>query len=71
MIAVLYRPITKTDKRGNYKIEKYKGTNGHIHLINKLPMSIVNGVLSFFLTLSNDLERNIQAYIVEAQLKEV
>lgn len=69
LISVLYRPIKKVDRFGNYKIEKYKGTNGHVNLINKLPMSIVNGCLSFFLTLSNDLEAHIQAYMEEELLR--
>jgi hypothetical protein len=69
LIAVLYRPITNTDKFKNYQIENYKGTSGHIEQINKLPMSIVNGVLGFFLTLSNDLETNIQAYMEEEQVR--
>jgi len=71
LIAVLYRPVTKNDKFGNYNIEKYNGTSGYVHLINQLPMSIVNGVLGFFLTLSNNLEKNIQAYMEEEQLRGV
>lgn len=70
LIAVLYRPVIKRDKFNNYKIEDYKGTKGHIHLINKLPMSVVNGCLSFFLTLSNDLEKGIQAYTMEELARE-
>jgi hypothetical protein len=62
LIAVLYRPIIKTDNFGNYKIEKYKGTSGHLEQINKLPMSVVNGCLGFFLNLSNDLEDHIQKF---------
>jgi hypothetical protein len=62
LIAVLYRPIIKTDNFGNYKIENYKGTSGHLEQINKLPMSVVNGCLGFFLNLSNDLEDHIQKF---------
>lgn len=69
LIAVLYRPITKTDNFGNYKIENYKGTNGHIDKINKLPMSVVNGCLGFFLNLSNDLEGHIQKFMKEELAK--
>jgi len=69
LIAVLYRPITNKDKLGNYQIEIYKGTSGHLKYIQKLPISIVNGCLSFFLTLSEQLENHIQACMVEEQLK--
>ena len=71
LIAVLYRPVIESDSFGNYKIGKYKGTSGHIDLINKLPMSIVNGCLGFFLTLLEDLENHILASTVEEQVKEL
>ena len=67
--AVVYRPISAKDKLGNYKIEPYNGTSGHIEQINKLPMSIVFGCLGFFLSLSNELESHIQACILEAQVR--
>jgi len=69
LISILYRPITKKDKFGNYKIQKYNGTKGHEHHIAKLPMSIVNGCLGFFLNLSNDLEKYFQKYMEEEQLR--
>lgn len=69
LIAVLYRPIKDVDKQGNYTIEDYKGTQGHLHLINKLPMSIVNGCLGFFLNLSNELEHYIQAFTEKEQAR--
>ena len=70
LISVLYRPIVKIDRFKNYTIEHYNGTSGHVELIRKLPLSIVNGCLGFFLTLSDDLEKTIQAYTEEAQVKE-
>lgn len=71
LIAVLYRPVESKDRFNNYSIKKYKGTKEHLKYINKLPMSIVNGCLGFFLTLSNDLETHIQAYTEEEQQKEL
>jgi hypothetical protein len=71
LIAVLYRPVKGNDKFGNYKLGKYEGTSGHLDLINKLPMSLVNGCLGFFLTLSDDLENHIQVSTVEEQVKEL
>ncbi len=67
--ATHYRPIKNKDKFGNYKIQEYNGTGGHLEYINKLPMSIVNGCLGFFLTLADELEAHIQAYIVEEQAR--
>ena len=59
----------KRDSFGNYEIKKYKGTSGHLEQINKLPMSIVNGCLGFFLTLSDDLESHIQKCMEVEQVK--
>lgn len=71
LIAVLYRPIVKRDKFGNYKIQNYNGTKGHEEQIAKLPMSIVNGCLGFFLSLSDDCERYLQTYMEAEQRKEM
>jgi hypothetical protein len=71
LIAVLYRPIIKKDKFVNYNIEPYNGTKGHEEQISKLPMSIVNGCLGFFLTLCNELENHFQKYMEEEQVKEL
>jgi len=81
LISVLYRPIKidsyffgkikiKRKKRnGDYQIEDYNGTKGHEHHIAKLPMSIVNGCLGFFLTISNDLDNHLQMCMEAEQLK--
>ncbi len=69
LIAVLYRPIKLKDGLGNYQIEDYNGTSGHCDIIKQLPMSIVTGCLSFFLSLSNDLETAIQKYTQEEQMR--
>ena len=69
LMAVLYRPIKSVDKFGNYSLKKYKGTAGHLDLVNQLPMSAVNGCLGFFLTLSNDLENHILASTEAEQVR--
>ena len=71
LIAVLYRPIKKLDRFGNYNIESYNGTENHIKQVRKLSMSIVNGCLGFFLTLSDDLENHTQRCMVAAQVREL
>ena len=48
LIAVMFRPVKSKDNSNNYKIEKYNGTEEHLHLINKLPMSLVMGSLVLF-----------------------
>ena len=56
LFAVLYRPVTKTDKSGNYSIEDYIGTSRYSELMKQTPMNIVHGCLGFFLSLSKTLD---------------
>tara|TARA_R110000772_G_C13310212_1_gene439981 strand:- start:25719 stop:26285 length:567 start_codon:yes stop_codon:yes gene_type:complete len=56
LFAILYRPITKTDKSGNYQIEDYVGTSTYSELMKQTPMNIVHGCLGFFLSLSKTLD---------------
>ena len=69
LMAVLFRPVTDKDKFKNYKIEEYNGTEKYAELMKQMPLSYVNGALSFFLNLSNELESSIQASIMEVQAK--
>lgn len=71
LIAVLYRPIKSKDGLGNYLIEDYNGTSGHCDIIKQLPMAIVSGCLSFFLSLSIDLDEAIQRFTEVEQVKEL
>lgn len=73
LMAVMYRPIVKKDKLGNYSIAEYKGTHQYAETMKRTPMNIVNGCLAFFLTLRNDLLshslKSMEAELVkEAQL---
>lgn len=70
MLAVLYRPIAKKDKFGNYKLVKYNGTSEYAEKMRAFPMSVVNGVMVFFLNLKNELYQSTQKYISKAQAKE-
>lgn len=70
LMAILFRPVTKTDKFKNYKIQGYNGTSEYCDLMKQMPLVYVNGALSFFLNLSNELEVNIQTYTMEVQVKE-
>lgn len=60
LMAVLFRPIKKEDKFGNYKIKKYNGSAKYSELMKKTPLNIVNGSLVFFCNLSSELEIHIQ-----------
>lgn len=60
LMAVLFRPVTKKDKLGNYSIEPYNGTKERAELFKGMPLNIVNGALVFFLNLSKELKEAIQ-----------
>jgi len=63
VLAVLYRPITETDK-GRYNIEPY--TSKHQENANKFKavnMDVVNGLTVFFYNLGTELLLNSEAFI--------
>ena len=67
VMAVLFRPVVKSDSFGNYKIEQYEGTKGRDLVMRKLPMNIVQGALVFFYNLASELETVIRKYMEETQ----
>lgn len=67
LMAVLFRPITKRDKFGNYEIESYNGTKHYASIMKLMPMNIVNGALGFFFQLSNELREHIQRSTAEVE----
>lgn len=70
IMAILFRPITKKDKLGNYTIEKYKGTEQYKEKMLDVPFHIVKGGLGFFLNLRKELQDYIQKYTTQEQVKE-
>ena len=68
VMAVLYRPIINK-QFNNYEIADYKGTDEYANIMKQTPLSYVNGVLGFFLTLQQQLNNHIQKYIQEEQAK--
>jgi uncharacterized protein YeeX (DUF496 family) len=70
LMAILFRPVTKSDGFGNYEIETYEGTGKYAEQMKGISMDYVSGVLVFFCHLSNELERSIQKSTVEAQAKD-
>ena len=59
LMAILYRPIVK-ESVDAYDIKTYEGTAEHAQLMLDMPMNLVNGALSFFFHLSQELENSIQ-----------
>lgn len=69
LMAILFRPVDKIDAFKNYSIVEYNGTSQYAEMMKQMPLSHVNGALSFFLNLSNELEDYTQQFIMEAQLR--
>jgi hypothetical protein len=67
LMAILFRPIVSEDMSGNYKIEKYNGSETWCNQMKQTPLNIVNGALVFFLNLSRELRKSIQRYSIQAE----
>ena len=70
LMAVLFRPIKTKDILGNYDIIKYKGTKQYSDIMKHMPLSIVNGSLVFFSSLTNELINYTQKYMTQEQARE-
>jgi hypothetical protein len=71
LMAILFRPIVKSDAFGNYEIAEYNGTNEWCEYMRKTPLNIVKGALFFFTNLSTELENYILRYTIQEQAKEM
>ena len=69
LMAILFRPITKKDKVGNYKIENYKASDKIPVVMLGMPLNIVNGALVFFLNTSKELKNYILKSLTTGELK--
>lgn len=69
LMAVLFRPVKKTDSLGNYEIEPYNGTGQHAQTLKGMPMNVVNGALTFFLSLRKALLISTLRYMTQEQKK--
>jgi len=65
-MAILFRPILKEDKNGNYSIIEYNGTSKFCEVMRSMPLSIAEGSRVFFLNLTKELE----AYILKFTIRE-
>lgn len=68
-MAVLYRPITQTQK-GKYLIQEYNGTREYSELMKQMPLSVVMGAMVFFYNLTNELLNHIPSYLEREMEKE-
>lgn len=71
LMAILFRPIYKTDSKGNYAIMPYNGTEKYAQIMLHTPMDIVNGALVFFYNLTNELSDSTQKSLTEALMRDV
>lgn len=55
LMAILFRPVKKRSG-DKYKIVSYQGTDEFAEAMKKMPLSIVNGALFFFVNLRESLE---------------
>jgi hypothetical protein len=69
LMAILFRPIVKSDSFGNYDIAEYNGTNEWCEYMKQTPLNIVKGALFFFTNLSTELESYILKYTSQEQAK--
>ena len=67
LMAILFRPIVKTNLTKDYNIASYNGTSEFAEQMKEMPMNIVNGALFFFTLLAESLQRSIQRFTQEAQ----
>jgi hypothetical protein len=56
IMAVLFRPIIKSDSFDNYKIAPYDADPERIEIMKGIPMNIVNGAMVFFWNLAKELK---------------
>ena len=71
LMAILFRPVIKSDAFGNYEIAEYNGTTEWCEYMRKTPLNIVRGALFFFINLSTELENYILKYTIQEQAKEM
>lgn len=71
LMAILFRPITKSNDLGEYKIMKYNGTDKYADIMKDMPLSVVDGAMVFFCNLMKELKISTQRYLREEHLKEL
>lgn len=62
-MAVMFRPITKINKKGQYLIEDYQGSDKYADVMKNAPLGVLLGCFDFFFRLLNELLKAIPNYI--------
>ena len=71
-MAVMYRPITGKDKRGNYEIEEYVSSANYSEVMKASPLNVVFGANVFFYALRKELlNASINYLQVQLDQKEI
>jgi hypothetical protein len=69
VMAILYRPIKSKGVGNTYDIHEYEGTEEWGEIMKQMPLSYVNGVLAFFLTLQKELKDYFLKFTIQEQAK--
>lgn len=73
-IAVLYRPITMTSNN-RYRIEDYEPKKHqsaeNLKRLEQMPMHLVNGLYTFFLTIQNELQTSLELSSIQTLKKTI
>jgi hypothetical protein len=69
VMAILYRPIKSKGVGNTYDIHEYEGTEEWSEIMKQMPLSYVNGVLAFFLTLQKELKDYFLKFTIQEQAR--
>ncbi|NQW36879.1 MAG: hypothetical protein HQ471_07740 [Flavobacteriales bacterium] len=72
LMSILFRPVVSEDVFKNYNIKSFDAKDlDNSETFKRMPLSVVNGALGFFLNLESELLTLIQRYTEEERAKEV
>lgn len=69
LMAVLFREVESSDKKGNYTIIDFDNTFKRSEVFKDMPLNLVDGAIFFFKSLQIELKNYIQKYTQEELLK--
>lgn len=70
LMAILFRPIVSTNKKGDYLIESYENSAKYSEIMKQAPLNVVKGAIVFFCNLAKQLETATQKYTIEQLARE-
>lgn len=69
-MAVMFRPVIRTNKRNQYLIEDYQGSETYANVMKDAPLGVLLGCFDFFFRLLSELLTAIPNFI-QAQVKQM